>query len=104
MRRLLRRLWADDRASGLIQAEWLFLFTVLVLGLITGLIATRQSLLSELAETADALMALNQSFEPSGRTNCESSTGGSSGSDTTNTISFGSVSASTASINQSACD
>ena len=60
--------------------------------------------LSELVETAQAILALNQSYSFSGQTNCESSTAGSSASDTTNTIGEGSVGASTASINQSPCD
>jgi len=58
---------------------------------ITGMVALRQAVISELTETAQALLALNQSFSFSGQTNCESSTGGSSASDTTNTIGEGSV-------------
>jgi hypothetical protein len=103
MRQMLR-LWNDDCGSGLLTAEWLFLFAILVLGIITGLVAVRQALISELTETAQALLALNQSFSFSGQSNCESSTAGSSGSDTTNTINEASVAASTASINQAPCD
>jgi len=102
--RHLVKLWNDDCGSGLLTGEWLFLFAILVLGLITGLVAVRQALLSELIETAQAILALNQSYSFSGQSNCESSTAGSSASDTTNTISDASVSASTASINQPPCD
>ena len=103
MRQMLK-LWNDDGGSGLVASEILFIFAIVVLGMITGLVAVRQALISELTETAQALMALNQSFSFSGQSNCESSTAGSSGSDTTNTIIEGSVAASTASINQAPCD
>ncbi len=98
------KLWNDDCGSTLVTSEILFLFTILVLGMITGLVALRQAVISELTETAQALLALNQSYSFSGQTNCESSTGGSSATDTTNTIGEGSVAASTAVINQTPCD
>jgi hypothetical protein len=101
---MIRKLWNDDCGSGLLSAEWLFIFVILVLGIITGLVAVRQALISELTESAQALLAVNQSFSFSGQTNCESSTAGSSASDTTNTIGEGSVAASTASISQNPCD
>ena len=101
---MIRKLWNDDCGSGLLSAEWLFLFAILVLGIITGLVAVRQALISELTESAQALLALNQSFSFSGQSNCESSTAGSSASDTTNTIGEGSVAASTAAISQTPCD
>jgi Flp pilus assembly pilin Flp len=103
MCKLLRELWNDD-CGALIATEWVFLATILVLGIITGLVAVRQALISELTEFAQALLALDQSFSFSSQTNCQSSTAGSSGSDTTNTINEGSVAASTASINQNPCD
>src|SRR6516164_9430763 len=103
MRNLLVRLWNDD-AGALIAAEWVFVATILVIGAITGLVAVRQAVIVELHDVANAILALNQSFSFSGQSNCESSTAGSSGSDTTNTIIEGSVAASTASINQAPCD
>src|SRR5579872_6217238 len=103
MRQMLK-LWNDDCGSTLVTSELLFLFTILVLGMITGLVALRQAVISELTETAQALMALNQSYSFSGQVNCESSTAGSSASDTTNTIAETSVVASTAAINQTPCD
>ena len=103
MQRMLK-LWNDDCGAAQLTSEWLFLFAILVLGSVTGLVAVRQALISELVESAQALLALNQSFSFSGQTNCESSTAGSSASDTTNTIAEGSVAASTAAISQSPCD
>jgi hypothetical protein len=101
---MIRKLWNDDCGVGLVTGELLFATTILVFGIITGLVAVRQALISELTETAQAFMALNQSFSFTGQTNCESSTAGSSASDTTNTIGEGSVGASTASISQNPCD
>jgi Flp pilus assembly pilin Flp len=101
---MLRRLWNDDSGVGLLSAEWLFLFAILVLGIITGLVAVRQALISELTESAQSLLAINQSFSFSGQSNCEAFTGGSSGSDTTNTINEGSVFSSFSNINQTPCD
>jgi len=101
---MIRKLWNDDCGTGLLAAEFVLIFAILVLGIITGLVAVRQALISELTETAQALLAINQSFSFSGQSNCESSTAGSSASDTTNTIAEGSVGASTASISQSPCD
>jgi hypothetical protein len=100
---MLRKLWDDD-SGALIATEWVFLASILILGIITGLVALRQALISELTETAQAILALNQSFSFSGQSNCEAFTDGSSGSDTTNTIIEGSVLASTAFINQAPCD
>jgi hypothetical protein len=101
---MLRNLWNDDAGSGLITGEILFLFTILILGIIAGLVAVRQAIISELTESAQALLALDQSYSFSGQSNCEAITLGSSASDTTNTIGEGSVGGSTAVINQVPCD
>src|SRR5690349_2865077 len=103
MRQMLR-LWNDDGGFASNSIEWLFMVTILVIGLITGWVAMRQAIESETIETAQAILALNQSFSFSGQSNCESSTAGSSASDTTNTITNASTAASTASINQNPCD
>jgi hypothetical protein len=97
-------LWNDDRGSTLVTTEILFLFTILVLGTISGLVAVRQAVLSELIETAQALMALNQSYSYSAQSNCQASTAGSSASDSTDTISESSAAATTALIDQTPCD
>ena len=103
MRRMLK-LWNDDCGSTLVTSELLFLITILVLGTISGLVAVRQAVLSELIETAQALMALNQSYSFTGQSNCESSTAGSAASDANNTISNISTDATPALISQTPCD
>jgi hypothetical protein len=102
---MLRNLWNDDRGSTLVTSEILVLFAILVLGIIVGLVALRQAIISELTESAQALLALDQSFSFSGQSNCEAITLGSSASDTTNTINEFSVGVFPgANISQTPCD
>jgi hypothetical protein len=89
--RLLRKFWDDDCGAGLLASELLFLYSVLVLGSVSGMVAMRQALLSELTEAAQSLMSLNQSFSLSGQSNCAASSAGSSASDSTNGIPLVSV-------------
>jgi len=65
MSRLLRKLWSDD-CGALLASEFLFLFSMLVVGTVTGMTAMRQALVSEMVESGNALLALNQSYSFSG--------------------------------------
>jgi Flp pilus assembly pilin Flp len=104
VRRLLTRLWNDDRGA-LIATEWVFVATILILGIITGLIAVRQAVISELTEFANAVMALSQSYSFAGQSNCLSSTAGSQATDSSNVINEKSVAADqNAVIQQLPCD
>ncbi len=103
MSQLFGKLWHDDQGA-LIASEFLFMFSMLVIGTISGLVAMRQALLSEMVETANSVMALDQSYSYSGQSNGAASTGGSSASDHANQITLGSVPASQGPINQAACD
>src|SRR5262249_37766722 len=103
MRKMMLKLWADD-GGALIATEWVFVATILVLGIITGLVAVRQPVISELPEFANAVLALNQSFSFSGQSNCKSSTGGSRALDTCDSIPNKMVVPDcTSNINQSPC-
>jgi Flp pilus assembly pilin Flp len=103
MRKMLIKMWKDDTGA-LIATEWVFFVTILVLGIITGLVALRQAVISETTELAQALLSLNQSFSFSGRANCESSTGGSAVIDTCNSIFEVSTGAVPCPANQFPCD
>ena len=104
MRRLFNKLWSDD-AGALIATEWVFVATILILGIITGLIAVRQAVLSELTEFANAVLALNQSYSFAGQSNCLSSTAGSAAIDSTDLIPLArTATTATTQINQSPCD
>jgi hypothetical protein len=50
MWKLIRKLWQDDRGT-VMGAEWVFVATILVLGAVTGLVAMRQTNLSDLASS-----------------------------------------------------
>jgi hypothetical protein len=62
----LRRLWHDD-CGAVIGSEWLMIATVLVLGLIPGLVLIRQGALEGLFDFAHATAALDQSYSFSGQ-------------------------------------
>ena len=103
MYKLMLNLWQDD-CGALIATEWVFVATILVLGAITGLVAVRQAVISELTEFANAVMALNQSYSFTGQTNCESTTAGSAASDSNNLIFESQITPVTSLINQNPCD
>jgi len=87
MRQMMAQLWKDD-CGALIATEWVFVATITVLGVITGLVAVRNAVVSELTEFANAVLALNQSFSFSGLSNCRASTAGSAATDVCDSIPF----------------
>ena len=95
----LSRLWNDDRGAGLLTAEWMFLMAILVLGLTSGLVSMRNTLLNELQDTGDTINSITHGFRLSAQSAAASATGGSSASDSTRSLVNGSVSPSTAEIN-----
>jgi hypothetical protein len=60
MRKLLLSLWEDD-CGALIATEWVFVATIMVLAAITGLVAVRQAILSDLTGFANGVTSLKQS-------------------------------------------
>jgi hypothetical protein len=59
------RLWQCD-GGAILATEWVVVATILILGIIPALVAVRQGVLSELVESANAFMALNQSYSFTG--------------------------------------
>jgi Flp pilus assembly pilin Flp len=94
---MLRKLWNDD-GGALIATEWTFVATILVLGAITGLVAVRQAVITELEEVATAVMSLSQSYSFSGQSNCEATTGGSQFQDAPSLVTTVGVNAESASL------
>lgn len=86
MQRLMSRLWQDD-GGALISTEFLFVATILILGIITGLVIVRDAVVKELYELAGAIGALNQSYSFSGLSGCHVSVAGSGATDVNNTAS-----------------
>jgi Flp pilus assembly pilin Flp len=83
MRNFMQRLWLDDRGA-LIATEWVFVATILVIGLVVGLKAVQQAVVNELEEVAGAIGSLNQSYSFGGTSGCCGATAGSLFSDQTN--------------------
>jgi len=73
MRKLLGQIWKDD-AGVIISIELLFLFVILILGLIAGWTNLRNAIDAELTETANAITALNQSYSFLGMQGCANNT------------------------------
>ncbi len=76
MSRLISQLWNDD-SGALLAAEYLFIATILVIGIVVGLANVRDAIVNELTELANAYMALSQGYAFSGMVGCASSTMGS---------------------------
>lgn len=66
-----------DEAGFVVSTELVLVATILVIGLIVGQTTLRDNVLTELGDTADAISAINQSYEWSNTTGHSSSTAGS---------------------------
>ncbi len=62
MKFTISKLWHDDTGA-IITAEYLFLVTILVIGVIVGLTHLREAITVELTELGNALLALSQGFD-----------------------------------------
>ena len=78
---LVQRLWNDD-AGALIAIEFLFVATILIIGIIVGLSAVREAVKAELTELGNAILALSQGYIIGGNVGCCASTDGSQAIDT----------------------
>ena len=70
------RLW-NDEAGFIVSAELVLIATILVLGMIVGLVSVRDQVVQELGDIALAIGFINQSYSFSGITGHTSSTTGS---------------------------
>jgi Flp pilus assembly pilin Flp len=76
MRNLMLKLWNDDRGA-LVATEWVFVSTILVVGIVAGLKSVQQTVNAELADMADAIGALSQAYSYGGVSGCAASSNGS---------------------------
>jgi len=60
MNRTWRSLWHEE--DGVLSFEWTLLVTLLVLGVVGGLAAARDSVIDELGDAAEAMLALDHSY------------------------------------------
>jgi hypothetical protein len=77
---MLKNLW-NDEVGALLSAEFILLATILVIGAIVGLKAVQEAIVTELADVAQAVANVNQSYSWSATTGHSSSTSGSIYSD-----------------------
>lgn len=76
MRNIMRKMWNDDRGA-LIATEWVFVSTIMVIGVVAGLKSVQQAVVTELEDMANAIGSLSQSYTFSGTSGCAASTNGS---------------------------
>jgi hypothetical protein len=78
----MKAFWSDE-AGFIVSAELVLIATILVLGMIVGLVSVRDQVVQELADIAQAFGNISQSYSFSGITGHTSSTAGSFFGDTT---------------------
>jgi Flp pilus assembly pilin Flp len=76
MKSLMRNLWKDD-GGALIAAEYLFVATIVGIGVVVGLTGVRNAINAELTELGNAYLALSQGYSISGVLGCGASVDGS---------------------------
>jgi Flp pilus assembly pilin Flp len=75
MRKFMSQFW-NDEAGFVISSELIFVATLLVIGLLTGLTTIRDQVLGELGDVADAISEFDQSYSVSAVTAHAASTSG----------------------------
>ena len=76
----LAKCWDDD-GGALLATEYLFIATLLVIGIVVGLVAVRNADNAELTELANAILGLSQGFVVSGQSGCSTAVDGTSVTD-----------------------
>lgn len=75
MKQLALRLMRDE-AGFVVSTELILIATILVIGMITGLVTIRDAVVTELADVADAISEVDQSYSYGGITaHCASTAG-----------------------------
>jgi Flp pilus assembly pilin Flp len=77
---MLKNFW-NDEVGAVVSAELVLVLTILVIGMVVGLAAVRDAVVSELADVAQAIANVNQSYSYQGITGHGSFTQGSSFAD-----------------------
>jgi hypothetical protein len=77
---MIRRLW-NEEAGAIVSAEIMLIASILVIGVIVGLKSVRDSVVTELADVAQALANIDQSYSYSATSGHHAFTAGGSFSD-----------------------
>jgi len=84
---MFAKLWKDE--AGIVGMEYLFLATIIGLGLVIGLSAVEGALNAELTELGSAILALSQGYEIAGQSGCKGTKQGTRVVDTPGNVDFG---------------
>ncbi len=76
----LKALW-NDESGAIISTEIVLVITILGIGMVVGLSTLRNDVVTELADTAQAIANIDQSYSYSGVTGHQSSSAGSTWAD-----------------------
>jgi len=104
---MFAKLWNDD--AGIVGMEYLFVATIIGLGLVIGLSAVEGALNAELTELGSAILALSQGYSISGQSGCKATKQGTTVLDTPGNVDFGflppggTVAAVTVGLNETLC-
>jgi hypothetical protein len=72
MRKVMLKLWNDDHGA-LLATEWVFVSTILVIGLVAGLKSVQEAVATELEDFATAIGSMSQAYNYSGTSGCNGS-------------------------------
>jgi len=72
---MIKRLWSEETGA-IVSAEIMLIMSILVLGVVVGLKSVRDSVVTELADVAQALANVDQSIYYSGTQGHHANTGG----------------------------
>lgn len=61
MRRLATQIWTTE--DGVLSFEWTLLVTLVVIGVVGGIATARDAIIDELGDVAQAMLALDDSYE-----------------------------------------
>ena len=64
MQTIAQRIWTED--DGVLTFEWTLLVVVVVFGIVGGLAAARDVMIDELGDSAEAILAFDQSYSFAG--------------------------------------
>ena len=57
----LTKMWTEE--DGVLSFEWVLLLTLLVIGIVSGVAGARDAIIDELGDVAQAMLALDQSYD-----------------------------------------
>jgi Flp pilus assembly pilin Flp len=98
---MFAKFWNDE--SGVVAIEYLFLSTIVGIGLVVGFCSLARAINVEYLELGNAILGLSQAYAVEGISTCSCSTGASAVTDTAGFVSFVEVTAAPTSINVTAC-